>query len=195
MPKPLRLLRDGGDNIRMAVTEPGHRNPAGEIEKFAAVGRIKIRAFAPFDGNIPPTVGRHNGWYHGLSPGGIGRGHSARTQLYRRRRCSARTARRSVLPCRPTLPGSPFIALSLGASGVAWPPHPSSRKAAEYEEGYSACQFARKPVPRRLLDDLVGTSEDRGRDREAYRLGGVQVQLEKEFCRLLDRQIGRLGAS
>jgi len=71
MPKPLRLLREGGDDIRMAVTEPGHRNPAGEIEKFAAVGRIKIRAFAPFDGNIPPTVGRHNGWYHDISPARI----------------------------------------------------------------------------------------------------------------------------
>ena len=38
------------------------------------------RAFTPFDGNIPPTVGRHNGWYHEISPGDFGWGRSARTR-------------------------------------------------------------------------------------------------------------------
>jgi hypothetical protein len=47
--------------MRMAMTEAGHRDPAGKIEKLAAVGGPEIRALAPVDGNIPPTVGRHNG--------------------------------------------------------------------------------------------------------------------------------------
>src|SRR5207237_841783 len=51
--------------MRVAMTETGHRDPAGKIEKFPTVGGVKIEAFAPFDGDIPPTVGRHNGWYHG----------------------------------------------------------------------------------------------------------------------------------
>ena len=75
----------------------------------------------------------------------------------------------------------------LGASGVARPPHPSSRKAAKYEEGKTACQFARKPAPRRLLDDLVGTSEESGWDREAECVGGLEVDDQLEFGRLLDR--------
>jgi hypothetical protein len=54
--------------MRVAMSEAGHRNPAREIEKLAAVGGVKMRAFSPFDGNIPPTVGRHNGWYHNTSP-------------------------------------------------------------------------------------------------------------------------------
>jgi hypothetical protein len=49
----------------MAMTETGHSDPACEIEKFPTVGGVKMESFAPFDGNIPPTVGRHNGWYHG----------------------------------------------------------------------------------------------------------------------------------
>ena len=44
------------------------------------------------------------------------------------------------------------------------------------------------------LDDLVGEVENRGRDRQADRLGGRQVDDKSESCRLLDRQVGRLGA-
>src|ERR1700761_1162518 len=51
--------------MRVAMTESGDSDPTREIEKFPTVGGIKIEAFAPFDGNIPPTVGRHNCWYHG----------------------------------------------------------------------------------------------------------------------------------
>ena len=43
-----------------------------------------------------------------------------------------------------------------------------------------------------LLDDLVGEVKDRGRDRQADRLGGFKVDDEQEFGRLLDRQIGWL---
>jgi hypothetical protein len=51
--------------MRVAMTEAGHSDPASEIEKLATVRGVKMEAFAPFDGNIPPTVGRHNSWYHG----------------------------------------------------------------------------------------------------------------------------------
>jgi hypothetical protein len=46
----------------------------------------------------------------------------------------------------------------------------------------------------RSFDDLVGAGEDRRRDGEAERLGGVEIDDELEYGRLLDRQIGRLGA-
>src|SRR4029077_3841163 len=44
-----------------------------------------------------------------------------------------------------------------------------------------------------LLDDLVGAGEDRLGDRQAERLGGLQVDDQLECGRLLDRQIGWLG--
>ena len=61
VPQPLGLFGYGADQMRVAVTEPGHRDAAGEIEELAAVGRVKIGALAPIDGHIPPTIGRHNG--------------------------------------------------------------------------------------------------------------------------------------
>jgi hypothetical protein len=57
--------------MRVAVTEAGHRDSAAKVEKLTAVGGVQMQAFAPFDGNIPPTVGRHNGWYHDISPARI----------------------------------------------------------------------------------------------------------------------------
>src|SRR5271166_483807 len=44
------------------------------------------------------------------------------------------------------------------------------------------------------FDDLVGAGEDRWRDRQAERLGGVEIDDQLECCRLLDRRVGRLGA-
>src|ERR1700730_18155876 len=53
-----------------------------------------------------------------------------------------------------------------------------------------------KPIvkSRRLIRHLVGAGEDRGRDREAERLGGLEIDDMFEHSRLLDRKIGRLGA-
>src|SRR5262249_45114986 len=44
------------------------------------------------------------------------------------------------------------------------------------------------------LDDLVDAGEDRGRDLQTQRISGFAVDDELELRRLLDRQIGRLGA-
>src|SRR5262249_52548750 len=41
------------------------------------------------------------------------------------------------------------------------------------------------------LDHLVGAGEQRGRDFQAERLGGLQIKDELDFRGLLDRQIGR----
>ena len=45
------------------------------------------------------------------------------------------------------------------------------------------------------LDDLVGAGKDRWRDREAESLRGLQIDDQLEIGRLLDRQIGGLGAT
>ena len=47
---------------------------------------------------------------------------------------------------------------------------------------------------RLLFDDLVSAGEDRRRDGEAERLGGLEIDDQLEGRWLLDRQIGWLGA-
>src|SRR4030095_6401489 len=44
------------------------------------------------------------------------------------------------------------------------------------------------------LDDLIRPRQQRGRDREAEGFGGLEVDDESELRRLLDRQVGWLGA-
>ena len=45
-----------------------------------------------------------------------------------------------------------------------------------------------------LLDHLVGAAKQRKRDRQPKRLGGLLIDYQLNFCRLLDRQIGRFLA-
>jgi hypothetical protein len=47
---------------------------------------------------------------------------------------------------------------------------------------------------RRSFDHLIGTQQDRGRQLDADRLGGLQVDRHHEFRSLLNRQVGRLLA-
>ena len=46
-----------------------------------------------------------------------------------------------------------------------------------------------------LLDYFVGAHEQRFGERQPERLGGGQIDCEIELRRLLDRDVGRLGAS
>jgi len=45
-----------------------------------------------------------------------------------------------------------------------------------------------------LFDDVVGASEHHCRHGETQCFGGLEIDHQLEFCRLLDRQIGRLDA-
>src|SRR6267378_6972118 len=45
-----------------------------------------------------------------------------------------------------------------------------------------------------LLDHLISPQQQRRRDREAERLGSFEIDYELELRRLLDRQVGWLGA-
>jgi len=50
------------------------------------------------------------------------------------------------------------------------------------------------PGRTRLLDDLIGPLEERGRDREPERVGGLGVDDQLGLRRLLDGEVGGLGA-
>jgi len=45
-----------------------------------------------------------------------------------------------------------------------------------------------------LLDHLVGAQQDRCRQLDADRLGGLEIDDQLEFCGLLDRQRCRSGS-
>jgi hypothetical protein len=49
-------------------------------------------------------------------------------------------------------------------------------------------------VEHALLDDLVGSQQNRLRDGQPDDLRGLEVDDQLELCRLLDRQISRLRA-
>src|SRR5215813_5925566 len=59
---------------------------------------------------------------------------------------------------------------------------------------FPAGKFHFEP-PFTSFDHLVGEGEQRRRNRQAERLGDLQIDDEIEFNRLLDRQIGRLRSA
>jgi ABC transporter substrate binding protein len=57
-----------------------------------------------------------------------------------------------------------------------------------------SCHVAEMPIPEvrpDLLDHLIGAAEQRERHGEAERPGGLQINDQLGFRRLLDRQVGR----
>ena len=68
-------------------------------------------------------------------------------------------------------------------------PYPDVRGATT--EPLESTQSGRSPAS---LDHFVGAGEERLRHGETERLGGLEVDDQLEGRRLLDRQIGRLGA-
>src|SRR5437870_754166 len=57
----------------------------------------------------------------------------------------------------------------------------------------SSSRVGRTPV-HNSFDDLIGASKDRLRYGEAECLGGLEIDDQLEFGRLLDWQVGRFGA-
>jgi len=45
------------------------------------------------------------------------------------------------------------------------------------------------------FDNFVGAAEQNGRDRQTEHPGGLEIDDQLELCRLLNREIGRLGAA
>jgi hypothetical protein len=67
------------------------------------------------------------------------------------------------------------------------------RTSARPVERYHLAVDRRPDVPQ-SLNDLLRPSQQRWRDREAKRLGGLEVDDEMESVDLLDRQISGVGA-
>src|SRR5262249_39367385 len=70
----------------------------------------------------------------------------------------------------------------------------TSKLASTVERGTPKFHFE-PPSRFRSLHHLVGTSEERRRDFQGEHLGGLEVNNQLEFGRLLDRQVGRLCAA
>src|SRR5205823_2493706 len=69
---------------------------------------------------------------------------------------------------------------------------PESSTQTEVRRNPACCQ--NRSFARRSFDHLVGAGEKGLRHRQAERLRGLNVDDQLELGRLLDRQIGRLGA-
>src|SRR5215207_6430858 len=87
-------------------------------------------------------------------------------------------------------PGRPSYGLT-GAPWWAWSPAGQVDGPARER---ACCELLwGSAYPGLLLDHLIGACEERGRDREPERLGGLEVDDKLELGRLLDREIGGLG--
>ena len=75
---------------------------------------------------------------------------------------------------------SPKTRIEPGLSGGALRP-------ADYSDGAPPLASVQYPGPGPSLDYIIGAGEDRRRNCEAERVGGLQFDCELEMCRLLDR--------
>src|SRR5206468_4630979 len=108
-----------------------------------------------------------------------------RSPSFARRRSRSRSGRGGTRPrphsgrarcCRGSRsPASPFVGRGGRAPPSARRPAPASARGVSF-------------------DDLVGAAKDRLRNGQPQRLGSLEVDDQLEFGRLLDRQVGRLGA-
>src|SRR5439155_9476682 len=96
----------------------------------------------PFDGDVPPTIGRHNGCNHGISPARLGGKRAARCG-YRRRRLPAGTIFRPSSERRLPPPGSRIIGTLLASAAPARPARDRAGKC-------RSMGIARDPVNSRL---------------------------------------------
>ena len=64
MPEPLELRLRRGERRRVAVPEPDHRDPSGEVEVAATVRGGQPRTFAIDEGDAGTTVGWEDGRAH-----------------------------------------------------------------------------------------------------------------------------------
>src|SRR3989442_9124886 len=97
-----------------------------------------------------------------------------------------------TLPLRPSSPPSPVHTI-LAADGKArFRFHDSDAPPGLLTAGWPGVQSPGCAAA--LLDHLIRPQQQRRRDREAERLGGLHVDDQLEFRRLLDGEIGGLGA-
>jgi hypothetical protein len=61
VPELLRLLGQGLDEMRMRVTERGHRHATREVEIALARRRVEIGAFPAREGKLAAGIGRKEG--------------------------------------------------------------------------------------------------------------------------------------
>jgi hypothetical protein len=74
-----------------------------------------------------------------------------------------------------------------------FPLHPPSRTMLDAVGMSQTCHMqTHAPQQKGLFDHLIGAGEQRGRHRQAQRLGGLEIDREFDLRRLLDRQIGWL---
>jgi hypothetical protein len=103
--------------------------------------------------------------------------------LLTRHRLLSTLSRHSLSPTTPVArdPTRPFVAANIPSRNLRrprrrpWPPRQAARLAASF-------------------DDLVGKGEDRSRDRQPQRLRRLEIDNQLVLGRLLDRQVGGLGA-
>ena len=79
--------------------------------------------------------------------------------------------------------------------GAVLPRQPVTGGAEDDPSATSAVQRSTRETMPGLLDHFVGAHEKRFRDRESERLRGGEVDDQIEPGRLLNRDVGRLGAA